>query len=88
MVYVSADLHGCDPAVFQQLLRRADFGEEDFLFIPGDVIDRGDHGARLLLWLTQQPNMQLILGNHEALLLSCSFLFQVEGERPSSKIRA
>ena len=28
-----------------------------------------------LKWLLYQPNVQLILGNHEMMLLSCSFLF-------------
>ena len=75
MIYVTADLHGIHPKEFQKLLGKAGFSEEDFLFILGDVIDRGEYGAELLAWLTQQPNMQLILGNHEALLLSCAFLF-------------
>lgn len=81
MIYVSSDLHGCNPSDFQQLLDRADFRDDDFLFILGDVIDRGNYGAELLLWLTQQPNMQLILGNHEALMLACSFLFDEANEQ-------
>ena len=76
MIYVTSDLHGCHPTVFRQLLDRADFGEDDFLFVLGDVIDRGEYGAELLLWLTEQPNIQLILGNHEAMLLACGFLFE------------
>lgn len=76
MIYVTSDLHGCHPNVFRQLLDRADFGEDDFLFVLGDVIDRGEYGAELLLWLTEQPNIQLILGNHEAMLLACGFLFE------------
>ena len=80
MIYVTADLHGCDPRDFQRLLDRAGFGDDDFLFILGDVIDRGNWGAELLLFLTQQPNIQLILGNHEAMLLSCGFLFQEVSE--------
>ena len=76
MIYVTSDLHGCHPDEFQALLDRAGFSDDDFLFILGDVIDRGQYGAELLLWLTQQPNMQLLLGNHEALLLACSFLFE------------
>lgn len=76
MIYVTSDLHGCDPKLFEQLLEKAGFGEEDFLFVLGDVIDRGDYGAELLLWLTEQPNVQLILGNHEALMLACDFLFE------------
>ena len=75
MIYVTADLHGIHPAQLQKLLKKAHFSSEDFLFILGDVIDRGKYGAELLLWLSQQPNMELILGNHEAHLLSCSFLF-------------
>ncbi|MBQ8237345.1 MAG: metallophosphoesterase [Oscillospiraceae bacterium] len=80
MIYVTSDLHGFRPETFQALLARAGFSDDDFLFILGDVIDRGEHGAALLLWLTQQPNMQLILGNHEALLLACRFLFRAVNE--------
>lgn len=57
------------------LLKRAGVTDEDFVFVLGDVIDRGQYGAELLLWLSVQPNMKLILGNHEAMLLSCDFLF-------------
>lgn len=81
MIYVTSDLHGINPFVFQRLLDRAGFQEDDFLFILGDVIDRGDWGSELLLWLTQQPNIQLILGNHEALMLACSFLFDEVNEK-------
>lgn len=76
MIYVTADLHGISLNSFQALLKRSGFSSNDFLFILGDVIDRGEFGAELLLWLTAQPNMQLILGNHEAMLLCCSFLFE------------
>lgn len=40
------------------------------------MIDRnGDGGVEMLCWLLEQPNIQLILGNHEAMLLSCEFVF-------------
>ena len=29
----------------------------------------------MLCWLLEQPNVQLILGNHEAMLLACEFVF-------------
>lgn len=80
MIYVSSDLHGCNPTDFRRLLDLVGFGDADFLFILGDVIDRGHWGAEMLLWLTQQPNIQLILGNHEAIMLSCSFLFEEVSE--------
>lgn len=76
MIYATSDLHGCHPDTLQQLLDKVHFSDSDELFILGDVIDRGEFGAELLLWLTQQPNVQLILGNHEAMLLACRFLFR------------
>lgn len=76
MIYVTSDLHGYPIAKFQSLLQQAGFGEDDFLLILGDVIDRGEDGVEYLKWLLQQPNAQLILGNHEAMLLACDFLFQ------------
>ena len=76
MIYVTSDLHGYPVDQFEKMLKRAGFGKDDFLFVLGDVIDRGKYGAELLLWLTQQSNVQLILGNHEAMLLSCRFAFE------------
>lgn len=53
------------------------FNDDDWLFILGDVIDRqNDGGIEILKWLLEQPNAQLILGNHEAMLLSCDFVFE------------
>ena len=76
MVYVISDLHGYPHDAFLKLLERAGFSDTDFLYILGDVIDRnGDGGVRTLVWLLSRANVQLILGNHEAMLLSCRFLF-------------
>lgn len=88
MIYVTSDLHGCSVEAFQELLDRAGFGREDFLFVLGDVIDRGDHGTELLLWLTEQTNVQLILGNHEAMLLACEFLFREVTEETLEELSA
>ena len=78
MIYVSSDWHGWPLEKIEDLLERAGFGEDDYLFVLGDVIDRGDHGVELLRWLTWQTNVQLILGNHEAMLLACFSLLQSE----------
>lgn len=75
MVYVSSDLHGYSLEGFLGLLESAGFSDDDYLFILGDVIDRGKDGVRILKWLLVQPNVELILGNHEAMLLACDFLF-------------
>lgn len=88
MIYATSDLHGCSISTLESLLRKAQFSDEDFLYILGDVIDRGEHSTELLLWLTQQPNMQLILGNHEGFLLSCQFLFQDVSEDAVAELNA
>ena len=86
MIFVTSDLHGISSARFRQLLEKADFREDDYLFVLGDVIDRGEHGLALLLMLTQMPNAQLILGNHEAMMLSCRFLFQEVTEESAEQL--
>lgn len=75
-VYVTSDLHGLELEKLKSLLKKADFKNSDWLYILGDVIDRqNDGGVEILKWLLEQPNVQLILGNHEAMLLSCDFVF-------------
>lgn len=74
MIYVTSDLHGYPLDDFLRLLEKADFGDEDFLYILGDVIDRnGDGGIAMLRWIMSRPNVQLLMGNHEAMMLSCEF---------------
>lgn len=76
MTYVISDLHGYPLERFKKLLEKAEFSDNDFLYILGDVIDRnGDGGVEMLCWLMEQANIELILGNHEAMLLSCKFVF-------------
>ncbi len=75
-IYVTSDLHGSELEKLKQLLNKVNFNDNDWLFILGDVVDRqNDGGIEILKWLLQQPNAELILGNHEAMLLSCDFLF-------------
>lgn len=76
MTYVTSDLHGYPLEKFLELLKMVNFSDEDFLYVLGDVIDRGKDGVKLLKFMMAQKNVQLILGNHEAMLLACSdFLF-------------
>ncbi len=78
MIYVCSDLHGYPVEKFKELLASANFSREDTLYILGDVIDRGPESVQLLQWIIQQPNVELILGNHESMLLDCEFLFDGE----------
>lgn len=75
MIFVTSDLHGYSPTKFQSLLDKAGFSDDDFCYILGDVIDRGESGAGLLRYVMTDPHFELLLGNHEQMLLSCHFLF-------------
>ena len=77
MIYAISDLHGLELEKLKALLKKANFGDNDWLFVLGDVIDRqNDGGVEILKWLLEQPNAELLLGNHEAMLLSCGFVFE------------
>lgn len=77
MIYVTSDHHGYSLDFFLRLLEKARFEDQDCLYVLGDVIDRnGDGGVAMLRWMMNRPNVELILGNHEAMLLSCAFLFE------------
>ncbi len=75
MTFVTSDWHGVSLDTILTLLDRAGFRDDDFLFVLGDVIDRGPHGVELLRWMMGRHNVELILGNHEDMLLDCDFLF-------------
>lgn len=76
MIYAISDLHGYPLEKFKMLLEKAEFSDGDYLYILGDVIDRnGDGGVAMLRWIMEQENIELLLGNHEAMLLSCAFVF-------------
>lgn len=75
MIYLISDIHGYPFEKVMSLLQQAGFNKNDFLFVLGDVIDRGYDGVKMLQWMMRQSNVKLILGNHEAMLLSCDFIF-------------
>ncbi len=74
MVYVSSDWHGMELENVKALLKTVNFSDDDYLFILGDVIDRGKHGVDILKYIMFEPNIKLIRGNHEQMMLDCSFL--------------
>lgn len=86
MTYVISDLHGWPLKKFLALLDRAGFGEGDRLYVLGDVIDRGGEGIALLRWMAGRPDVSLILGNHEAMMLACTFLFTGEKENGDGEL--
>ncbi len=86
MIFATSDIHGYPQELFMKLLEKAGFGPSDRLYVIGDVIDRnGDGGVALLRWMMRQPNVTLIKGNHEAMMLNCEFLFDLDPDRFSGK---
>ncbi|MFW6047010.1 MAG: metallophosphoesterase [Candidatus Woesearchaeota archaeon] len=69
MIYVMSDIHG-EQKEFFMMLEQINFNINDKLYVLGDVIDRGESGIKLLQYIMKQPNIELILGNHEEMLLT------------------
>ena len=86
MIYVTSDLHGYPLEKFKALLEKAEFSKDDFCFVLGDVIDRGTEGVKLLSWMMAQPNFELILGNHESMMLACDFVCEDVTDDSVSKL--
>ncbi|MBQ5592617.1 MAG: metallophosphoesterase [Clostridia bacterium] len=86
MIYVTSDLHGYPLEKFRAMLDSVSFSQDDFLYILGDVIDRGTDGVELLRWIMLQPNVELLLGNHEAMMLASDFVFEEITEKSISDL--
>lgn len=66
--YVMADLHG-DGKRFHAILKKIAFSDADKLYILGDVVDRGPNGITLIQEIMEMPNVTMLLGNHEYMML-------------------
>ena len=67
--YVVSDVHGQYDLLIEGL-NRIDFSDDDYLWCLGDAIDRGPDGIKLLQYVMEHDNMDLILGNHEFMMLN------------------
>ncbi len=86
MIYVTSDLHGYPLEKFKNMLASVGFSQDDFLYILGDVIDRGADGIKLLRWIMLQPNVEMLLGNHEQMMLASDFVFEEITEKSISDL--
>ena len=67
--YAVSDLHG-HMDVFEKGLERIGFSEADMLYVIGDAIDRGPDGIKILEYIKDHKNMDLLIGNHEFMMLN------------------
>ena len=70
MIYVMSDLHG-EYDKYIAMLDLIQFSMQDTLYIIGDMIDRGEHGIKILQDMMSRENVYPILGNHEYMAASC-----------------
>ena len=68
MIYVLSDIHGNERR-FNSILNQINLQRADTLYILGDVIDRHSGGIRILRKIMAMPNVKMLLGNHEYMML-------------------
>ncbi len=68
MIYVMSDIHG-NRRRFESVMKQIDLQPEDTLYVLGDVIDRYPDGIRILRKLMNMPNVKMLIGNHELMML-------------------
>ncbi len=84
MTYVISDLFGYDPDRLAAAMKRAGVRDADTCYVLGNVLDYGDYPVEMLRFLMDQPNVELLLGEHEKLLLDCAFVFDaLSGGKPA-----
>lgn len=66
--YVMSDIHG-NLFAFSSMLKQINFSKKDKLIILGDIIDRGRYSLELLQYAKETENVEMLMGNHEAMML-------------------
>ncbi len=67
-VDVMSDIHG-NLERFESIMRQINLKDEDTLYILGDVIDRYPYGIKILRQIMKMPNVNMLLGNHEYMMM-------------------
>ena len=69
MIYVMSDIHG-NARRFESVMKQIHLQPDDTLYVLGDVIDRYPDGIKILRKLMKLPNAEMLLGNHEYMMLN------------------
>ena len=81
-----SDIHG-NAARFNSIMKQIDLQPEDTLYVLGDVIDRYPDGIRILRLLMSMPNVKMILGNHEYMMLNAMDRFDERNQEHTHALR-
>jgi len=68
MVYVLSDIHG-NKRRFDSIMKQINLQPDDKLYVLGDVVDRHPYGIQILRQIMAMPNAEMLLGNHESMML-------------------
>lgn len=83
--YIMSDIHG-QYIAYRKMLDLINFKDEDNLYVLGDVIDRGPDGIRIIRDIMNRGNAELILGNHEFMMLN-AMKFIRDREKAGTRIK-
>lgn len=72
MIYVMSDIHG-QKRRFDSVMKQINLQPEDTLYVLGDVIDRNPDGIKLLRQIMAMPNVKMLLGNHELMMMNALY---------------
>lgn len=64
MTYAVANIHGCYDA-FKKMLEKINFGDDDILFILGDIVDYGEGSMELIEDISVRYNVYTVAGEHD-----------------------
>lgn len=65
-----SDIHG-GYNEYLEMLEKIRFCKDDELYIIGDILDRGDKSAELLMDIFSRDNVFPLMGNHEMMAIEC-----------------
>lgn len=85
MIYALSDVHG-HYNKYSAMLEKINFGDDDTLYVLGDVIDRGNDGIKILLDILCRPNVVMLMGNHETMMLDTLLGFEQINEESIDKM--
>ena len=68
MTYVLSDIHG-NLRRFESIMNQINLQPDDTLYILGDIVDRNPDGIKILRRIMKMPNVKMLLGNHEYMMM-------------------
>lgn len=79
MIYAISDIHG-NKAAFDAMIKKINLQDGDDLYVLGNVVDRHPDGIVLIQQIMRTPNMRLLLGNHEYMMMDAlGFPYEEDG---------